>query len=160
MVLRHGLRLFSRSRRRTVSPQRLSCSASRTISSPGSARVQQACPAGGFEQALVTSRTSSLPVSLRCAPGRGAADCPRRNGAWSGLQSTCHTPPVRPSRHRGHLYPQPEGFVRLSDGVSSVSHPQAGPCVRLLRIGQAPGAIVCSSRLPNCFGCSDESFKR
>ena len=73
IFLRHGLRSFSPRRRRTVSRDRLSCPVSFTISSASSSSVQRARPAGGFEQAVATSRASSLPVSLRSAPGRGCS---------------------------------------------------------------------------------------
>src|SRR5271167_2521295 len=73
MSLRHGLRWFSARRRRTVSRERLPCSVSLTSSSANSSRVQRARPSGGFEQAVATSRASSLPESLRSAPGRGSS---------------------------------------------------------------------------------------
>ena len=53
--------------------RQLSCSVSLTISPASSSRVQRARPAGGLEQAVATSRASSLPVSLRAAPGRGSS---------------------------------------------------------------------------------------
>src|SRR5580704_4147986 len=71
--LRQGLRPFSASRRRTVSPDRLSCSVSLTMASAKSSSVQRARPSGGFAQAVATSKASSLPVSLRSAPGRGSS---------------------------------------------------------------------------------------
>src|SRR6266850_4518823 len=73
MSLRHGLRSFSDNRRRTVSPDRLSCSVSLTIASAKRSSVQRARPSGGLAQAVATSRASSLPVSLRSAPGRGSS---------------------------------------------------------------------------------------
>ena len=73
MSLRHGLRSFSASRRRTVSPDRLSWSVSLTIASARSSSVQRARPAGGLAHAVATSRASSLPLSLRSAPGRGSS---------------------------------------------------------------------------------------
>src|ERR1700732_3374636 len=73
MSLRQGLMSFSASRRRTVSPDRLLCSVSLTIASASSCRVQRARPSGGLAQAVATSRASSLPVSLRSAPGRGSS---------------------------------------------------------------------------------------
>ena len=73
MSLRQGLRSFSAKRRRTVSRDRLSCSVSLTISPASSSSVQRARPAGGLEQAVATSSASSLPVSLRSAPGRGSS---------------------------------------------------------------------------------------
>src|SRR6266699_2018554 len=36
-------------------------------------RVQRGRPSGGLEQAVATSRASSLPESLRLAPGRGSS---------------------------------------------------------------------------------------
>src|SRR4029077_19988600 len=43
-------------------------------SSPAkSSKVQRERPAGGLEQAVATSKASSLPVSLRRAPGRGSS---------------------------------------------------------------------------------------
>src|SRR3984893_17096711 len=71
--LRQGLRPFSASRRRTVSPDRLSCPVSLTMASAKSSSVQRARPLGGFAQAVATSKASSLPVSLRSAPGRGSS---------------------------------------------------------------------------------------
>src|SRR6266516_4924454 len=73
MSLRHGLRSFSAKRRRTVSREMLSCSVSLTSSSANSSRVQRARPSGGLEQAVATSRASSLPESLRLAPERGSS---------------------------------------------------------------------------------------
>src|SRR5262245_43068690 len=69
----HGLRSFSAKRRRTVSRDKLSCSVSLTTSSASRSSVQRARPAGGFEQAVATSSASSLPLSLRSAPGRGSS---------------------------------------------------------------------------------------
>src|SRR5471032_2949036 len=71
--LRHGLRPFSANRRRTVSPERLSCPVSLTMASASSSSVQRARPLGGFAQAVATSKASSLPESLRSAPGRGSS---------------------------------------------------------------------------------------
>jgi hypothetical protein len=68
MSLRHGLRWFSAKRRRTVSRDSSSCLVSLTIAPANSSSVQRARPSGGFEQAVATSRASSLPVSLRAAP--------------------------------------------------------------------------------------------
>ena len=73
MSLRPGLRPFSASRRRTVSPERLSCGVSLTMASASSSSVQRARPSGGFAQAVATSKASCLPVSLRSAPGRGSS---------------------------------------------------------------------------------------
>src|ERR1700736_6870350 len=72
MSLRHGLRWLADRRRRTVSRETLSCSVSLTKAPANSSRVQRARPSGGFEQAVATSRASSLPESLRSAPGRGS----------------------------------------------------------------------------------------
>src|SRR5712672_2519319 len=71
--LRHGLRPFSANRRRTVSPDRLSWSVSLTIAPAKSSSVQRARPSGGLAQAVATNSASSLPVSLRSAPGRGSS---------------------------------------------------------------------------------------
>ena len=46
---------------------------SRTISPARSSSVQRAPTAGGLEQAVATSSASSLPDSLRAAPGRGSS---------------------------------------------------------------------------------------
>src|ERR1700704_2846362 len=73
MSRRHGLRSFSARRRRTVSRDRPACSVSLTISPASSSRVQRARPVGGLVQAVATSRASSLPLSLRAAPGRGSS---------------------------------------------------------------------------------------
>src|SRR5450759_3250532 len=59
--LRQGLRPFSASRRRTVSPDRLSCPVSLTMASASSSSVQRARPLGGFAQAVATSKASSPP---------------------------------------------------------------------------------------------------
>jgi hypothetical protein len=50
-------------RRRTVSREMLSCWVSLTSSPARSSSVQRARPSGGFEQAVATSRASSLPES-------------------------------------------------------------------------------------------------
>src|SRR5690348_4747961 len=73
MSLRQGLRSFSARRRRTVSCDRLLCSVSLTIAPASSFSVQRARPFGGLAQAVDTSKASSLPVSLRSAPGRGSS---------------------------------------------------------------------------------------
>src|SRR5215831_11203372 len=73
MSLRQGLRSFSAKRRRTVSRETPSCSVSLTSSPANSSSVQRQRPAGGLEQAVATSRASSLPESLRPAPGRGCS---------------------------------------------------------------------------------------
>jgi hypothetical protein len=73
MSWRHGLSSFSAKRRRTVSGEMLPCTVSRTSSSANSSKVQRARPAGGREQAVSTSRASSLPDSFRRAPGRGSS---------------------------------------------------------------------------------------
>src|ERR1700750_2681307 len=73
MSLRHGLRSFSASRRRTVSRETLACTVSRTSSSANSSTAQRPRPAGGLEQAVAIKRASSLPDSLRLAPGRGSS---------------------------------------------------------------------------------------
>src|SRR6195256_5761254 len=73
MSLRQGLRSFSARRRRTVSCDRLLCSVSLTIAPAKSSSVQRARPSGGLAQAVATNRASSLPVSLRSAPGRGSS---------------------------------------------------------------------------------------
>src|ERR1700758_3026588 len=73
MFLRQGLRSFSARRRRTVSCDRLLCSVSLTIAPASSFSVQRARPFGGLAQAVATSKASSLPVSLRSAPGRGSS---------------------------------------------------------------------------------------
>src|SRR5215467_5077886 len=73
MSLRQGLSSFSARRRRTVSRERSSCSVSLTSSSARSCSVQRARPVGGLEHAVATSRASSLPESLRSAPGRGSS---------------------------------------------------------------------------------------
>src|SRR5216684_3640458 len=52
MSRRHGFRSFSARRRRTVQRDR---------------------PVGGLVQAVATSSASSLPLSLRAAPGRGSS---------------------------------------------------------------------------------------
>jgi len=43
------------------------------MASASSSSVQRARPLGGFAQAVATSKASSLPVSLRSAPGRGSS---------------------------------------------------------------------------------------
>src|SRR6266571_152062 len=71
--LRQGLRPFSASRRRTVSSDKLWWSVSLTMASAKSSSVQRARPSGGLAQAVATNNASSLPVSLRSAPGRGSS---------------------------------------------------------------------------------------
>src|SRR6185436_6887662 len=83
MSLRQGFRSFSAKRRRTVSREMPSCSVRRTSSPASSSSVQRARPTGGLEQAVATSRASSLPESLRVAPGRGSS-----RSAASRLPST------------------------------------------------------------------------
>src|SRR3954469_19379424 len=69
--LRHGFNAFSARRRRTVSRDSSVCPVSLTISPASSSSVQRARPSGGPEQAVAISSASSLPDSLRAAPGRG-----------------------------------------------------------------------------------------
>src|SRR6476620_8228181 len=73
MSLRQGLRSFSARRRRTVSCDRLVWSVSLTIAPASSLSVQRERPFGGLAQAVATNKASSLPVSLRSAPGRGSS---------------------------------------------------------------------------------------
>jgi len=73
MSRRQGFRSFSASHRRTVSRDSSPCSVSVTISSASNSKVQRARPAGGLAQAVATSSASSLPLSLRAAPGRDAS---------------------------------------------------------------------------------------
>src|SRR5271169_1942393 len=73
MSLRQGFKSFSAKRRRTVSRETLWCVVSRASSPAKSSKVQRERPAGGLEQAVATSKASSLPVSLRRAPGRGSS---------------------------------------------------------------------------------------
>src|SRR5215204_555931 len=68
---RQGLRSLSSRRRRTVSRDSASWSVNLTISPASRSSVQRAHPAGGFEQAVATSRASAFTLSLRSAPGRG-----------------------------------------------------------------------------------------
>src|SRR5260221_542116 len=128
--LRHGLRPFSASRRRTVSPDRLSWSVSLTIAPAKSSSVQRARPSGGFAQAVATSRASSLPVSLRSAPGRGSS-----LSARSRLPSTSPSPPIfgrppaetdmqrhfqvsPPSVHQMIVTLERNGLIRRQPGVA------------------------------------------
>src|SRR5437773_10989953 len=77
MSLRHGLRPFSASRRRTVSPDRLSWSVSLTIAPAKSSSVQRARPSGGVAQAVATSRGFLLAGELAlCAWTRILAQRP------------------------------------------------------------------------------------
>ena len=69
MSLRQGFKSFSAKRRRTVSRETLWGVVSRASSPAKSSKVQRERPAGGLEQAVATSKASSLPVSLRRAPG-------------------------------------------------------------------------------------------
>src|SRR5207342_28089 len=73
MSLRQGFKSFSAKRRRTVSRETLWRVVSRASSPAKSSKVQRERPAGGLEQAVATSKASSLPVSLRRAPGRGSS---------------------------------------------------------------------------------------
>src|SRR6266567_6445482 len=111
MSWRQGLSLFSHNRRRTVSYDRLSCSVSLTVSSASSSSVHRARPSGGLAQAVATSRASSLPVSLRSAPGRG-----------SSLSARSRLPPLGPvhggTAHRyraGNLFIAAAGIGRQQD---------------------------------------------
>ena len=118
MSLRHGLRPFSASRRRTVSCDRLSCSVSWTMASASSSSVQRARPAGGFAQAVATSRASSLPVSLRSAPGRGSSLSARSRLPSTKRRLVRYTvePPTvglaRLAGPRDHRCPSPRGLLR------------------------------------------------
>src|SRR5438552_14123834 len=112
MSLRHGLRPFSASRRRTVSCDRLSCPVSLTMASASSSSVQRARPSGGFAQAVATSKASSLPVSLRSAPRT-------RILAQRPFQIAFHEAPLGPvhggaaHRHRaGNLFIAAAGIGR------------------------------------------------
>ena len=60
-------------RPRTVSRETPSCSVSLTNSPAKRSSVHRARPCGGLEQAVATSSASSLPESLRLAPGRGSS---------------------------------------------------------------------------------------
>src|SRR4249920_2943319 len=73
MSLRHGFKSFSAKRRRTVSRETLWRVVRRASSPAKASKVQRERPAGGLEQAVATSKASSLPVSLRRAPGRGSS---------------------------------------------------------------------------------------
>src|SRR5260370_30089830 len=73
MSLRQGGRWFSASRRRTVSRDRPPCSVSLTICPASNSNVRRGRPVGGLEQAFATRSASSLPVSLRRAPGGGSS---------------------------------------------------------------------------------------
>src|SRR5215831_12391392 len=73
IFLRQGCSLLSARRRRTVSRETLSCSVSLTRALANRFSVQRARPSGGLEQAVATNSASSLPVSLRPAPGRGSS---------------------------------------------------------------------------------------
>ena len=70
-VLAPGLEAIFRQPPAHVSRETLSCSVRLTSLPASSSRVQRARPCGGLEQAVATSRASSLPESLRPAPGRG-----------------------------------------------------------------------------------------
>src|SRR4029077_11545630 len=93
MSLRHGLRWFWASRRRTVSRDTLSCAVNLTISPASSSSVQRARPAGGFEHAVATSRASSLPGELALCSGA-------RLFAQRSLQVAFDKAPLGPVDHR------------------------------------------------------------
>src|SRR5882757_8176772 len=113
--LRQGLRPFSASRRRTVSPDRLSWSVSLTIAPAKSSSVQRARPSGGLAQAVATNSASSLPVSLRSAPGRGSSLSARSRLPSTKRRLVRYT--VEPAhRHRaGNLFIAAAGSGRQQD---------------------------------------------
>jgi hypothetical protein len=69
-----------------------------TIPPASGSGVQQARPVGGLEQAVATNSASSLPLNLRCAPGRGSSF-----SAASRLRSTKHRLMRPKHRHRRPL---------------------------------------------------------
>ena len=93
MSFRQGFRSFSAKRRRTVSRETLWRVVSRASSPAKSSKVQRERPAGGLEQAVATSKASSLPVSLRRAPGRGSSfsAAAQSSGSLSGSFQTAPT---------------------------------------------------------------------
>src|SRR3981189_2692245 len=113
--LRHGLRPFSASRRAPVSCDSLSCSVSLPIAPAKSSSVQRARPSGGLTQAVATNSASSLPVSLRSAPGRGSSLSARSRLPSTKRRLVRYT--VEPAhRHRaGNLFIAAAGIGRQQD---------------------------------------------
>src|SRR5882757_5374461 len=112
--LRQGLRPFSASRRRTVSPDRLSWSVSLTIAPAKSSSVQRARPSGGLAQAVATNSASSASELALCAWTRILAQRP--------FQIAFHEAPLGPvhggaaHRHRaGNLFIAAAGIGRQQD---------------------------------------------
>jgi hypothetical protein len=136
MSLRQGLSSFSAKRRRTVSRQTLSCSVSLTSSSASSSSVQRARPSGGFEQAVATSRASSLPESLRSAPGRGSS--------LRRLQVANHEAALGPIDGRAAYPDAPRDLLVADAGIRS----QQNLCTRQLarRVPAAAEVRLSSSR--------------
>src|SRR5258708_453797 len=127
----HGLRPFSASRRRTVSPDKLSWSVSLTIAPAKSSSVQRARPSGGVAQAVATSKASSLPVSLRSAPGRGSSRSARSRLPSTKRRLVRYTvdPPAEtdiqrhfqvspPSVHQMIVTLERNGLIRRQPGVA------------------------------------------
>jgi hypothetical protein len=76
------------------------------MASASSSSVQRARPSGGFAQAVATSKASSLPVSLRSAPGRGSS---------LSARSTAH---VLPYKRRGcELHELHDGYDDANETI-------------------------------------------
>src|SRR6202158_1820585 len=86
--LRQGLRPFSASRRRTVSPDRLSCPVSLTMASAKSSSVQRARPSGG--------RASPSPQQVFFLAGELAPRPRTRILAQRPFQIAFHEAPLGP----------------------------------------------------------------
>jgi hypothetical protein len=122
------------------------------MASASSSSVQPARPAGGFAQAVATSRTSSLPVSLRSAPGRGSSlsavpDCLPRGAAWCDARRSCPPPRRGQSPRRCCRRPPPAIFGRAAAGGSLAFTQHRGE-LAAFRLGSVRHDKVHSSRPP------------
>jgi hypothetical protein len=128
MSPRHGLRPFSASLRRTISCEalvlgELDHSVGQQLQRPAGA----AC--GGLAQAVATSKASSLPVSLRSAPGRGSSlsarsRLPSTKRRWSGTRWNRRPPRCGQSPHRYCLRPPP-AISELTSAYGRRAYPRS-----------------------------------
>ena len=167
MSLRHGLRSFSARRRRTVSRDKPSCSVSLTIAPASNSRVQRARPSGGLEQAVATSSASSLPDSLRSAPGRG-----------SSLSAASRLPSTKRRLVRYTVDPPTATLIAMSSSLAPASAanricarlslraaclPPLSSAVSCVALGSGsvrPGNVHSSLHPPGVEGITDESDAR
>ena len=100
-----------------------------TIASASSSSVQRARPAGGLEQAVATSRASSLPVSLRSAPGRGSSLSARSRLPSTKRRLVRYTvEPPTPTLSGDILIAHPR--VRGQQDLRPLELPRRGSCPR------------------------------